>query len=72
MPLKTKYSSPVSVRVPRQTLKDLKKLARRLGVPISQIMLHGADLVLNDPPKTLVPRPRAARGEGGEDADVFE
>lgn len=72
MPTKNKYSSPVSIRLPHAVDKALKKQVKRLGVSKSQIILSALENFLDDPPKTLIPRPREADERTEGQASVFE
>lgn len=56
----TRYSAPVSVRIPRPLVRDLDKLAKKFDMPRSRLILEAIELFVADPPRV---RPRKTLAE---------
>lgn len=67
MAARTRYTAPASIRFPRHTLERLDRLARKLRVPRSLLIIDAVETLLLDPPTTPPRRPPRE-----EVADVFK
>ena len=66
----TRYTAPVSVRIPRPLVRDLDKLAKKFNMPRSRLILEAIEMFVADPPRV---RPRKTlEDEVAEREGVFE